>query len=204
MKIEWIGPVQQILIAARGSGLRILGITSPRLGSGVSTLAREAAENSSRSGIRTLLVDLTASVTQSAALPSWAPGQNAIKDGIKNVRAGYDQLTLIPTAETRFLFNNTQLLRTPLDSDLSEYATVIVDLPPLLSTQSDLLSSLAAASSCDAVCVVCVTDRDTSDDLGAVSDMLKNAGIRLLGIVLNDGILPKQSRRLENCTVGTC
>ena len=203
MKTDWLGPVQQILIAARGADLRILGITSPHRGSGVSTLAKQVAENSSRSGIRTLLVDLTAPVREEAFLPSWVPGQPGAQDAIKTLTAGYEQLTCLPTTETQFLFNNTQLLRRTLDTELDQYEIVIVDLPALLVKQADLLSSLAPAAICDAVCMVCVTGRETLDELTTVSDMLKTARIRLLGIVLNDGVSPKPAKRLEKRTVAS-
>lgn len=204
MKTDWLGPVQRILIAARGADLRILGITSPHRGSGVSTLAKQVAENSSRSGIRTLLVDLTAPVSEPASfLPSWTPGQPGPQDAIKTLTAGYEQLTCLPTTETQFLFNNTQLLRRTLDTELDQYEIVIVDLPALLVKQADLLSRLALAAICDAVCMVCVTGRETLDELTTVSDMLKTARIRLLSIVLNDGVSPKPAKRLEKRTVAS-
>jgi len=204
MKTDWFGTVQQILVAARGADLRILGITSPHLGSGVSTLARQVAENCSRSGTRTLLVDMTAPVSEPASfLPSWAPGQPGAQGAIKTLTAGYEQLTCLPTTETRFFFNNTQLLRRTFDTELDQYGTVIVDLPALLAKQPFLLSGLASAAICDAVCMVCVTGRETLDELTTVSDMLKTARIRLLGIVLNDGVSPKPAKRLEKRTVAS-
>lgn len=193
MNADWLGPVQQILIAARGEGLRTLGITSPRRGSGVSTLAREVAENSSRSGIRTLLVDLTAPVSEVALLRGWTPGRPVTQDVIKTLKAGYEQLTCLPTKETQFLFNNNQMLRSVLDTELAQYGTVIFDLPALLAKQSDLLSGLAAAAICDAICVVCVTGRDTREELTTVSDMLKTSRVRILGIVLNEGVSPTRA-----------
>lgn len=186
MKVDWLRPIEQILIAARGAGHRVVGVTSPRSGSGVSTVARQVAECSGRSGINTLLVDLTVPISEATSCPSWVPGQPGALNLIKPLTLGYDQLTCRPTRETRFLFNNAQLLRRMLDADLEQYATVIVDVPPLLADQSDLLSSVAAAATCDAVCMVCVPGRITRDELTTVSDMLKSARIRLFGIVLND------------------
>lgn len=197
MIAEWLRPIEQIVIAARGANLRIVGITSPYRESGVSTLTRQVAENYGRSGIRTLLVDLTAPVSETTSFPRWTPGQPGALKLIKTLTAGYDRLTCLPTSETRFLFNNTELLRRTLDTELDQYAAVIVDLPPLQEEQSDLLSGLATAAICDAVFMVCVAGRSNRDELKTASDMLKTVRIRLLGIVLNEGVSPKLARSLE-------
>ena len=197
MIADWLRPVEQIVIAARGANLRVVGITSPYWESGVSTLARQVAEYYGRSGIRTLLVDLTAPVSETTSFPRWTPGQPGALKLIKTLTAGYDRLTCLPTSEMRFLFNNTELLRRTLDTELDQYTAVIVDLPPLQEKQSDLLSGLATAAICATLPIVRTFDRSTRDELKTASDMLKTARIRLLGIVLNDGVSPTLAKSLE-------
>ena len=201
MIADWLRPVEQIVLAARGAGLRVVGITSPHVESGVSTLSKEVAENYGSAGIRTLLVDMTAPVGEATFYKkSWFPGQSGALKPIRTLTAGYDQLTCLATNETRFLFNNTELLRRTLDNELDQYAAVILDLPPLLAQQPDLLNSLAIAVACDAVCIVCVTGGITHNELTTVSQMLKTTRVHLLGIVLNDFVAPRQGKWFKKRT----
>lgn len=197
MITDWLRPVEHVVLAARKANLRFIGITSPHMGSGVSTLAREVAENYSRSGIRTLLINFTEPVGDVASHPNWVPGQNAPLKLIRMLPGGCDQLTCFPTRETRFLFNNAQLLRRTLENEFDQYAAVILDLPPLLAKQSNLLNGLATATTCDAVCIVCRPGVNTHDELTTISDMLNAAHITLFGIVLNDIVKTRKAKRVE-------
>ena len=199
MIADWLRPIEQIFLAVRGADARVIGITSPHLGSGVSTLARTLAENYACAGIRTLLIDLTVPLSEATSHPTnWVPpGQPGPLEPIKRPTAGYDRLTCHATRETRFLYNNSELLRQSLDKELDQYAAVILDLPPLLTKKSDLLNGLAIAAACDAVCMVCITGGITYNELTTASEMLKTARVPLLGVVLNDVVPSRRAKSFK-------
>jgi Mrp family chromosome partitioning ATPase len=183
---RWLRPIEQIVLAAIESKTRVLGLTSPDAGSGVSLLSSVIAESFTRSGHRTLLVDLTQAAQEAGSNRDWAPGQACVSQIIEPQPAGFDLLMAHPTGTTKFLFNNARHLRKTFVEELGQYAAIVVDLPAILHSRSDFINAAAAASACDAVLMVCITGKITRARLGMALEPLKLAGVNLLGMVLND------------------
>lgn len=337
----WLRDVERIKLATVGQGARVVGVVSPLAGAGVSTLARELAEVTARSGKRTILVDLTQGIGAATSPLGWRPSMTlmaasypATLTGVRGLRTelskaldtlrltraherdvslavseiaaavvrapestatlldmrakledwrivielthdgspvlaesrlaattlpvvadapalglqlastrltwsvsnapndrytmrgvrtlvpepqpapanpeagslarAYDELTATPDKSTKLLFNNVDLIRTVLHSELAAYEAVFVDLPPLLGDADDRLNPLAAAAACDALLLVCVSGEIEAAELSGSMTVLQRAGVSVTGLVLNDVNNPtlgqemaREARRLE-------
>ena len=187
----WLRPVEQIVLPALDGKIRVLGITAPHHGVGVSALSAATARTLARSGSKVLLLDFTQSVKADAPTATWAPGEGNAASRVRKHPSGYDVLTAEPTPETRFLFNNGKRLRRTLFEDLSEYAVIVTDLPPLVEDRTDHLNAIAVALACDQVIMVCANGRTPRAAARAATEAARNAGVRLTGAVWNDFGTPK-------------
>jgi Mrp family chromosome partitioning ATPase len=182
---SWLRPIEEIMLAAVDSKVRVLGVLSPEAGAGVSTACRMLAESHCRSGAKTLLVDLTQTVQQAETDGAWAPGDGAAQL-IQVQASGVDLLAVRPTAETRPAFNNVDVMRRMFKDELAAYEAIIVDLPPVLNRREDLINPLAAARACDAVIMVCMIGLIKQHEVEETLSVLRTAGVQLGGTVLND------------------
>ena len=183
---SWLGPVEQLVLPALENKVRILGFSAPRRGAGVSALCRAAAETLARSGAKVLLIDFSQPVSAGdLAGGLWIPGDGGAHAQIKEDPSGFDVLTAVPTAETRYVYNNGTRLKRTLSEDLSDYGVVIADLPPLLDERAERINPLAVALACDQVVLVCANNRTTWSDAAAASGKARQAGIKLDGVVWN-------------------
>lgn len=174
------------MLAALDSKTRVIGITSPDRGAGVSSLCRMVAESFAQSGAKTLLVDLSQQTdTAINARPAWMPGGGAT-DFIQRDPRGYEIIASPPTTATRPLFNNVETLRRAFVDELSMYRTVVVDLPAIMEDVSGQINPVAVSRACDAVILVCVAGRTRRDRIAATVSTLAMAGVQLGGTVLND------------------
>jgi Mrp family chromosome partitioning ATPase len=193
MMQSWLQSVEQIMLAAVDGKARVLGVVSPDAGAGVSTLCRMLAESHSRSGSKTLLIDLAQPLDTSEKDESWAPGDGA-KQLIRPAPGGYDVLAARPTTSTRPMFNNIDVLRRMFTDELEAYQAIVVDLPPVLGQDEATVNPLAAARACDAIVLVCMTGKLTQPRLQLTMSSLAAAGVKVGGTVLND---------LHNPTLGS-
>lgn len=173
------------MLATVDSKTRVLGVLSPDVGVGVSTLCRMIADSHCRAGRKTLLVDLTQIVSDVEDDDGWAPGDGAAQM-IQRGDDSFDVLHAWPTIVTRPLFNNVDTLRRLFSEQLAAYEAVVVDLPPVLDQQESLINPLAAARACDAVIMICTPGRVTQQRIKQTVLTLGTAGIQLGGVVLND------------------
>jgi Mrp family chromosome partitioning ATPase len=184
---------EQIMLAANTAGVRIIGIASAEAGAGVSLIARGLAETYARAGMRTLLLDLSRSGGGPA---TWAPSRSAAAEAVERDAVGFDRITGSAAPTTRPLFNNLALLRQAYADELSEYGTIVVDLPPVLHDGADLINGAAAALACDGVVLVCPTGRMSRTRLAQASGALRGAHVKLLGTVLNEQHAPTLGREI--------
>jgi Mrp family chromosome partitioning ATPase len=192
---EWLRPVEQLLLSGSAHG-RVMGIASADPGSGVSSLARMCAEVLARSGRNTVLVDLSRPVEETRVEPDWVPGGKRALQAVQHAPSGFDLLPAAARSETRFLFNNVELLRQSLNEELGRYQSVIVDLPPILSSRTDLLNAVAGAVACDSCVLVCVSRQLTRARLASAARLLTAAGAKVAGTVMNDVLNPSLEMEL--------
>jgi Mrp family chromosome partitioning ATPase len=185
MTDPWIRPVEQIVLWSISNDCRIIGFTSPEPRSGVSTLARSVASVCARSGLRTLLFDMTQPVSV-ATQPSWFPLEGDPSNFMSRHPLGFDCLTAHPTPATQFAFNNVEDLRQTLAQTLAGYAKIVLDIPALLDLDSNSINPAAAAAACDSTLLVCVKGRVSHDQLGRAVAMSQSAGAKIAGTIVND------------------
>ncbi|MGE0025312.1 MAG: hypothetical protein AB7S70_16955 [Hyphomicrobium sp.] len=172
------------MLVASDSKSRVLAVLSPEKGAGVSALCRMLAETYGRSGMATLLVDLTRP-TGSGIGADWVPGEGA-PGFISSNPCGYDELTAHPTRATRAQFNNVDRLRRMFSEVLTAYDAIVVDLPAVLDQSDDVINPIAAARASDAVIMMCVTGETSQQQIRKAKATLEAAGVQIGGTVLND------------------
>ena len=183
---DWSRTAEQMMLAAVESKIRVLAVTSVHSGSGVSTAARGLAVACARSGRKTLLIDLTATVQPADLAGAWSPGAPLPPDAVRSSDDGLSVLTVVPTSTNRTLFGNVELLQKVFQRDLAGFATIIVELPAVGNEEAERLNPVAAARAADAVVLVALTGLTTRDELSDGTQRLRQVGATIAGIVLND------------------
>lgn len=191
MTESWTRPIEQIVLSETGQRDRIIGFTAPEPHSGVSRLSHDVAEVFALSGFNTLLVDLSPSVrdspqpVQDSPQPLWLPGTGNSRTCITRHERGFDFVTARMTVGTRFSFNNVNQIRQMLSVELADYAKVVLDLPAIHDLRSQVVNPVAGAAACDSVLLVCVRGGVTRARLKSAVELLRAAGCKLTGTVLN-------------------
>ena len=180
---SWTRQIEQAMLAIINANLRIVGITSPESGAGVSVVSRLLAASFGRAGRKTLLVSLSRPVTSSSN--AWSPGQSKASDFITTDIHGFDVLDCAPTRQTRARFNHADQIREVFGDELKQYDMVLVDLPPINELSGDTINSVAASVACDAVVMVCAIGDTSRPDLRRAQKLLRQAGAQVLGSITN-------------------
>jgi Mrp family chromosome partitioning ATPase len=183
---DWSRTAEQIMLSSTESKIRVLAVTSALPAAGVSTVAAGVAAAFARSGRKTLLIDLTATIDAHSRAGTWVPGDVLSPDNIKTVSDGLFQFTAAPTPLTRALFSNVELLQKAFQRDLAAFATIIIDLPAVLETDAERLNPIAAARAADAVVLVGLTGLTTRTELAEATQQLRQVGVNVTGLILND------------------
>lgn len=183
---DWSRTAEQMMLSAVEGKIRLLGVTSAVSGSGTSTVARGVAEAFARAGHKALLLDLTTDIRTDARAPSWIPGGHNAAAAVRFEPNGLGVLTADANSATRALFNNVEFLQQTLNSELSGYSAIVIDMPAVHEDEDNRLNPLAAARVADAVLMVCLTGQVDRSQLGDAVETLKMAGVNMAGIVLND------------------
>jgi Mrp family chromosome partitioning ATPase len=87
----------------------------------------------------------------------------------------------------RFQFDNIEWFRNVLDSDLSSYDYIVLDLAPLFDRREETVNPFAAAAACDALVLICRREGVTKERLKTAVDMARAMGSRPFGIVMTQG-----------------
>lgn len=191
---DWMRPIEQIVLPVLESKIRVLGFTSANHGAGVTSVTTAAALALAKSGIKVVVLDFTQPVANAADGSQWLPGEGGAQARITPAPGGYDLLAAIATEDTRYLFNSGKRLRRTLFEDLSEYAAVLVDLPPLLAARSDTINPVTAALACDQVLLVVANCRTSRDTARQAVELAKSSGIKLTGAIFNNCGAPTVGR----------
>ena len=183
---EWLRPVEQIVLSTHKDKHRVVGFTSAEPRSGVSALATMCASINARSGFKTLLLDLSQPVHDVDPAPGWGSGSDDPRPHIIKHVLGFDMLVAQPNRMRQFTFNNSSILQGCLKDRLSDYASVVVDLPAVLDPRTDIINPVASAAACDAVILVCVRGKLTTSRLSAALELIRAGDVKLSGTVLNE------------------
>lgn len=194
MAETWGRSIEQVLLVAAESKIRVLGVVSPDSNSGVTTLCQQLADASHAAGWRTLL----ANFSQPAGAGSddgWHPGDGPPRI-VQSNRHAFDILRVRTSLETRSLFNNVDALKQTFADDLKSYDRIIVDLPAVLDWTPDMPNPVAAARACDSVVLVCMAARSTKGRVRSALSALDAVSVRLDGLILNDHYNPSLGERV--------
>lgn len=175
--LSWHRSIEQIVVANKDC--RILGVTSVRVGSGVSLICRRMAKAMAASGAKTLIVNLSLPAESAAGavhgrIPSVVPSIHGY-----DVVSGYDP-------DGNPTFSNALRLSEMLDTDFSTYARIILDLPPVSGETNEAYSPVTLAPVCDRLNVVCVVGTDTRTELHDAVALLQGAGGSVSAIIANE------------------
>ena len=175
-----------LVVAQAKSG--VVGLTSPEVDSGVSTLARLLTIALSGMDRKTVLLDLSQPLSdEHAPLPGeWRPGRVDPFEAIRREGLVADYLRPSPDRATRALFSNPDTLRGDLRKLLTRYDVVLVDLPNVLDGDGGRVNAIAAALACDQVFLTLATGRTGRENARRAADDLLGAGVSLSGLVMND------------------
>lgn len=75
MSDEWTNEVERIAFATFSRGIRIIGVTGARPGSGVTAVCDRLCEMVAGSGAKTLLIDLSGRPEAGPVTAAWLPGE---------------------------------------------------------------------------------------------------------------------------------
>lgn len=167
---------------------RIIGVTALHPRAGSERVCQVIAKLLARSGLKTLLVDLSQPAGDHADCTRWVPGKDPTGYVVRDTR-GYDLLPAGPTPEAVDSFSSARKLRDNLKVDLLPYEVILVALTAVQRRSEQTFNPLVAASACDAVIVVCKKDRTSIDALKATIEMIQASGVKIAGTLLNDACL---------------
>ncbi|MFC5446003.1 polysaccharide biosynthesis tyrosine autokinase [Rhizobium halophytocola] len=189
---DGMGKLAALAIALRRRQRVTVGVVSPNPHSGASTVARELAVASARSGATTLLVDiahpgaqtLTAEfgATGALGLADVAEDASLLPEAVFEIAARLDFLPIGRVADSApALMMSSRHTEFDLETLKKQYDAVFFDLSAL-SAFSD---AIAVAPEFDGVLMVIDYARTTIDDVDAGIDSLRNAGSEVLGAIIN-------------------
>jgi Mrp family chromosome partitioning ATPase len=182
---EWLSGAEQIVVPATINGVRVLGFVGAESGSGVTSLARTAAEALVKTGAHVLYADLASPLPDNVSPLRAGKAAQHWRGPTLDQTTGMNVTAPLGTYDTRFLFNNIAWLRDEFETTFRAYSNIIVDLPPLSNDRLDSINPLAAAA-CEATVLICVRGRTTRRQIENAIELLKSARVNLVGTVLNE------------------
>ncbi|MEZ5843429.1 MAG: hypothetical protein R3D27_06790 [Hyphomicrobiaceae bacterium] len=115
-----------------------------------------------------------------------------------------EHLVANPAGRARAQFNNVEEMRKLLHVELAAYQAIVIDLPPVLDESDDHINPLAAMAAADGSFLLCMAGRIDRSSLARTMTLVKQSGVELLGIVVNDAENPslgaelaREARRIE-------
>lgn len=177
--------------ATFGTGLRMLAITAAAEHEGTSTLALTLARRGAAARRRTLLVELT---TRGSALADghgldrqdWSEAEGSADAAMRAFGEGLTVLPAPSLGRPSPALREVETLRALRARWLDRFDLVVLDLPPLLAADPHDMDPVTAASVADGT-VLSVMARVTRETaLIGAADLLRRAGVSVLGAVVND------------------
>ena len=189
----WQRSIEQLVLTAARENARVIGLAALKRGAGVSLVCHQLARTIAGGGTKTLFLD-TCEVQGEADRVDNASALISPSAG------GYDIFRAQSNEHRRQLFGSALKVRQLLSTDLAEYGSVIVDLPPLTDETDMVINTTAIASVCDRLLLLCVVGQDTRADLAEAVANLKSAGATPAGIISNERFYIDPRERLQRRT----
>lgn len=182
-----------IQLGPDGGRARSIGITSTLSGEGKSLVASNLAIVMAQAGMKVLLVDADLrrpSVHQAfekpnkVGLSSWLLGQVDSAEAIvqKTAITSLDLVCSGPIPKNPSELLASARLSRMLEWGVQKYDRVIMDCPPVSAVSDPLI----VGSRCDGVLIVTRFNKIRREHVRRVVQKLTNAGIRLIGVCIND------------------
>jgi Mrp family chromosome partitioning ATPase len=185
MKLNASREMEQVFTRTLGQGHRVIGFTGPKAGVGVSTVAAAFAERSALGGRKTLLITLSAPLSDSLGC-GWDPLTGGVGQNIAQLSPDLHKLDIRPSREEQFAFRNMPAWHDLFTNELKHYHTIVLDLHPVLASDDVAVPAILGACLCDSVIIVCGMGYTTSSELSACISDLAQAQANLEGVVIND------------------
>ena len=197
MNASLLREVEDIHTRTFGRGARTIGVTSPQIQSGVSTLAKSLAKRCALSGQKSLLMD----ISRGADNPFDPKDANLISKTSKGqkiwrTREGYDVLAINPSESDKYRFRDARDLQELLKSELDGYQQIVVDLSDVPNTENASVPGGVGAGECDAVVLVCRTYAVTRAAVEGAVKSLANHNAKIAGLVMNDQDAPTMAQEM--------
>jgi capsular exopolysaccharide synthesis family protein len=184
-----------LYFGTRGSGRRVIQVTSPSVGDGKSTLAANLAVSIAQSGKRVLLIDADLrksrihkifNVAARGGLSALIAGDCELAQAVHD--SGVPGLSIMPCGPVPV--NPAELLTSPrfeeaLGAAGAQYDFVLIDTPPLLAVTDPCV----VAPRVDAVLLTIRITKNGRPQAERSKDILQSLGASIFGVVVN-GIVP--------------
>ncbi len=183
---DWSRAAEQLMLSTVESKIRVVAITGPVGGAGISTVASSLAKAFARSRRKTLLIDLSVPTKDEGFAAAWSPGDPLPNDAVKVGHDGLHLLTVAPTSANRALFSNVDILAKWFAQELAAFDNIVLDLPAIEDALHDTVNPVAAARASDAVFLVCLTGLTLRGEMSSAVQKLRQVGANVTGVILND------------------
>jgi len=194
--------VQNSFYKIQREGLKNIAVTSARRQEGVSALSYALARRAAAAGVHVLLIDLNFTHPgQSEALAlehhNWSPAMAVEHIAIHNIsNTNLAVLSAPEKVKDTWPFQNRDQVRGMLDRLQGDYDLVIADMPSILQPESDLQAEIVCAAF-DATLVTALSGKVTETEMMKMKDILDEAGVNILGVVMNDQFTPTLAEELK-------
>ena len=184
--MNWQRSIDQIMLTGAGGENRILGLTSIRRGAGVSLISRALARTVACAGMKVLLVDLSEATGVVSREEVGGDLPCNVRDLIEPSEFGFDVLVGHSDETHEKALCNLPRLQRAFASELTDYACVVVDLPPVLNEEELGVNSVAAGAMCDRLLLVTRIGKDKRREMTDVVSLFAGAGVHPSALLANE------------------
>ena len=193
--------VQNTFYKIKREDVKSLAMTSARRHEGVSAFSYALARRAATAGVRVLLIDMNfMHPGQSEALAlehhDWNPTTQIEQNSIQNISSTNLAVLSAPQkVRDTWPFQDQDKIRQMLDRLGEDYDLVIADMPSILEPKSELQIEIVCAAF-DAAVIMALSDNAIETEMTQVKGMLDEAGVNILGAVMNDQFFPTLAEEL--------
>lgn len=186
--------------------MHVMAVVSVDMQTGASTLCQTLAERCAQSGHKTLLVDFNFAAPHLHLAfdlePSdWFPSQSA---PFPVQKTDIDNLSVLPIpsdSARQWEFRELRNLKICIEAFREDFDVVIIDTSPLTSRNQGNVPPETICKCVDGALLNVLTGRNSETQIRDAVDLLRSAGVRIHGAVLNDrfapGLLPELVREVR-------